>query len=95
MTEKTHNWVIEKAEREINLISNINLIFGTPENIEFTYTGDDVTQEVVSSNTNVLNVTLQDGENKGTIEATGVSAGTATITLTIPESENYKIYSTK
>lgn len=90
MTEKTHNWVIEKAEREINLISNINLIFGTPENIEFTYTGDDVTAEVVSSNTNVLNVTLQDGENKGTIEATGVSAGTATITLTIPESENYK-----
>lgn len=90
MTEKTHKWVIEKAEREINLISNINLIFGTPENIEFTYTGDDVTAEVVSSNTNVLNVTLQDGENKGTIEATGVSAGTATITLTIPESENYK-----
>lgn len=66
------------------------MIFGTPENIEFTYTGDDVTAEVVSSNTNVLNVTLQDGENKGTIEATGVSAGTATITLTIPESENYK-----
>lgn len=90
MTEKTHKWVIEKSEREINLISNINLIFGTPENIEFTYTGDDVTAEVVSSNTNVLNVTLQDGENKGTIEATGVSAGTATITLTIPESENYK-----
>ena len=90
MTDKTHNWVIEKAEREINLISNINLIFGTPENIEFTYTGEDVTAEVVSSNTNVLNVTLQDGENKGTIEATGVSAGTATITLTIPESENYK-----
>lgn len=90
MNEKTHNWTIEKAEREITLIPNISLIFGTPENIQFTYTGEDVTAEVSSSNTGILNVTLQDGENGGIIEATGVSAGTATITLTVPESENYK-----
>lgn len=90
MQEKTHEWVINKAEREITIVSNLAIIYGTPENIEFTYTGEKVTANVISNNINIAKAEIQNNDNGGTITVTGVSAGNTTILLNVPESKNYK-----
>ena len=85
----THNFVIKKADREINVQNEISLVYGTNGTVEFKYTGEDVEATVVNSDNNVATITYEDGIKKGTVTITPVGAGESTVTINVPESDNY------
>lgn len=89
-TNITHDWVINKAEREISVQKEISLKYGEEGKVEFRYNGEDVEAGVTNTNDNVATITYEDGNNKGTVTITPNATGTSTVTITIPESPNYK-----
>jgi hypothetical protein len=58
--------------------------------ITFTSTGEKQEAKVTSSNTNILEARTNTNQGSGEIIITPKTIGKATITLTIPESTNYK-----
>lgn len=85
----THDWVIKKAERIIDVQDEISLVYGTEGSVEFRYNGEDVTASVLNGNDNVATIKYEDGNNKGTITIIPVGFGESIVTINVPESENY------
>ena len=86
------NFTINKASRSITATTPQYIGVGTTKDISFTYNGnEDVTATVASSATANVTSSITDGDKGGTVKLTGVKAGTANVTITVPASDNYKV----
>lgn len=86
----SHNWKIEKADRNLTLQDSMNIVFGKDYSLNFTYDGEDTTANVtIDKNVYMLIKEYKDGINSGEIIIEPKAAGETIVTVTIPETENY------
>ncbi|MBQ9314743.1 MAG: BspA family leucine-rich repeat surface protein [Clostridia bacterium] len=96
ITDNTNNTTekVEKATRTVSVPSTVEFTYGTTGSIEFSYSAEDTTiavGNVGNSDSNVASVTgVTDGNLSGTVTITLLKQGTTKITITIPETANYK-----
>ena len=88
-SDDNENATTKKADRTIELIDSKSVIRGTTTDVSFTYTGEASSTSVTSSAADKATATVTDSENGGTIKVTAVGVGTANITLTVAESQDY------
>ena len=89
-TNITYSWRITKAHRTIDLPETATATYGENTNITFTYTGGDEEVTVRGNNPSVADIVYIDGDDGGIISVVPVSAGSVTVTVTIPENANYE-----
>ena len=88
-SDDNENATTKKADRTIELIDSKSVIRGTTTDVPFTYTGEASSTSVTTSAADKATATVTDSENGGTIKVTAVGVGTANITLTVAESQDY------
>ena len=88
LTNNTVAFVINKAPRTISISDNSFEVWANGT-VQFTYTGEDVTASVISSNTGVATVRMNDGPQGGNITVTPVWIGNTILTVSVPTSSNY------